>query len=47
MTWHSFFNFSTLENRHLLAAYAVVLGIQFSYAAWVAWQWRKAGKPRP
>jgi hypothetical protein len=39
MTWHSFFNFSTMQNRHLLASYAVVLIIQGGYASWIAWNW--------
>jgi hypothetical protein len=39
MTWHSFFNLSTMQNRHLLASYAVVLIIQGSYASWIAWNW--------
>ena len=37
MTWHSFLNLSTLENRHLLAAYITVWVIQGGYFAWVAW----------
>jgi hypothetical protein len=39
MTWHSLFNLSTMEHRHLLSAYAVVLSIQGSYAGWIAWNW--------
>ena len=39
MTWHSFFNVSTMEHRHLLASYAVVLTIQVGYFGWTAWNW--------
>ena len=46
MTWHTFFNLSTLESRHLLAAYATVLVIQAAYLARVAWQWRQTKTPR-
>jgi hypothetical protein len=46
MTWHSFFNMSTMENRHLLAAYATVLVIQAGYLARVAWQWLHTKNPR-
>jgi hypothetical protein len=46
MTWHSFFDMSTMENRHLLAAYATVLVIQVGYLARVAWQWHHTKNPR-
>jgi hypothetical protein len=46
MTWHSFFNLSTMENRHLLASYAVVLVIQFGYCARIAWQWHNTKSTR-
>jgi hypothetical protein len=39
MTWHSLFDWSTMEHRHLLFAYAVVLIIQGGYAGWIAWNW--------
>jgi hypothetical protein len=39
MTWHSFLNLSTMQNRHLLASYVVVLIIQGGYASWIAWNW--------
>jgi hypothetical protein len=42
MTWHSLFDFSTMANRHLIAAYAVVLGIQAGYLGWVARNWMRA-----
>jgi hypothetical protein len=45
MTWHSFFNISTMENRHLLAAYATVLVIQIGYLARIAWQWHQTKAP--
>jgi hypothetical protein len=28
-----------MQNRHLLASYAVVLIIQGGYASWIAWNW--------
>lgn len=46
MTWHSFFNLNTMEERHLVAVYAVVLIVQVGYAAWMAWSWRHTRKPR-
>ena len=39
MTWHSFFSLQTMESRHLLAAYSVVLVIQFGYFARIVWGW--------
>jgi hypothetical protein len=39
MTWHSLFDLSTLNHRHLLAAYATVLIIQGGYLGRVAWGW--------
>jgi hypothetical protein len=44
MTWHTFFNFSTMEHRHLLAAYAAVVGIQGGYFAWVLRAWLRTRK---
>jgi hypothetical protein len=46
MTWHSFFNFSTLQHRHLLAAYATVLIIQGGYFGWIVRQWLRTKNPR-
>lgn len=46
MTWHSFFNLSTLEHRHLLAAYATVLTIQGGYFLWVLRGWLRTKNPR-
>lgn len=46
MTWHSFFNLSTLENRHLLAAYILVWAIQGGYFAWMLRQWSKTRRAR-
>jgi hypothetical protein len=45
MTWHTFFNLSTMEHRHLLAAYIVVWVCQGGYFGWTAWQWHRIGKP--
>ena len=39
MTWHSLFDTSTMEHRHLLFAYATVLVIQGGYFGWIAWNW--------
>jgi hypothetical protein len=39
MTWNSLFDLRTMEHRHLLFAYAVVLVIQGGYAGWIAWNW--------
>jgi hypothetical protein len=39
MTWHSFFDTSTMAHRHLLAAYATVLVVQSGYFGWIAWNW--------
>jgi hypothetical protein len=41
MTWRTFFDLSTMEHRHLLAAYAAVLIIQGSYFGWIAWNWSR------
>jgi hypothetical protein len=46
MTWHSFFSVSTMQNRHLLSAYATVLIIQAGYLARIAWQWHRTNPPR-
>jgi hypothetical protein len=39
MTWHLLFNLSTMQHRHLLSAYAIVLVIQAGYLGWIAWNW--------
>jgi hypothetical protein len=46
MTWHTIFDFSTMEERHLLASYATVFVIQGGYVAWMIWNWRLSKKPR-
>ena len=46
MTWHAIFDFSTAEERHLVASYAAILLVQAGYFAWTAWQWRQLGKGR-
>jgi hypothetical protein len=46
MTWHSIFDLSTTQERHLVASYAVILLVQGGYFAWTAWQWRQSKKPR-
>jgi threonine/homoserine/homoserine lactone efflux protein len=35
---------SSMEAHHLLASYLIVWLIQGGYAAWIAWQWWRAGK---
>jgi hypothetical protein len=39
-------NMSSMADRHLVIAYAVILIAQFSYAGWVAWQWKRT-RPTP
>ncbi len=46
MTWHTFFSFGSMENRHLLASYLVVFGIQGGYFAYVAWAWFHPKSPK-
>ena len=47
MTWHEIFDFSTLQERHLAASYAVVFLLQGGYFAWTAWKWRTEKRSRP
>jgi hypothetical protein len=46
VTWHTFFDLSTMQSRHLLAAYAFVLIVQIGYFARIVWQWRHTKAPR-
>jgi hypothetical protein len=46
MTWHSFFDMSTMEGRHLLASYAFILVLQVGYLAWTARGWLAFKKRR-
>jgi hypothetical protein len=46
MTWHTFFNFSTMEHRHLVWAYATVWTIQIGYLGWVVRGWLRTKDPR-
>lgn len=46
MTWHSFFDLSTMEERHLLASYAVVLLVQGGFFLSIVMGWRALKKPR-
>ncbi len=39
-------NMSSMADRHLVIAYAVILTAQFGYAAWTAWQWKR-NRPTP
>lgn len=45
MTWSTFFNLSTIEHRHLLAAYATVLIIQGGYFLLVLRAWLRTKGP--
>jgi hypothetical protein len=46
MTWHSFFDLSTMEERHLLASYAVVLLVQGGFLLSIILGWRALKNPR-
>ncbi|MBN9617621.1 MAG: hypothetical protein J0G35_18810 [Acidobacteriales bacterium] len=46
MTWHSLFDLSTMEHRHLLIAYIAVWTVQIGYLGWITFQWRRTKKPR-
>jgi hypothetical protein len=35
---------NTMEGRHLVIAYAAVFALQGGYAAWMVYQWLKAGR---
>ena len=41
MTWHTFFDFSTMGHRHLVFVYAGVWALQSGYLAWTAYNWNK------
>jgi hypothetical protein len=44
MTWHSLFDMSTMEHRHLVCAYAVVWIVQIGYLCHVARGWLRTKK---
>jgi hypothetical protein len=46
MTWHSFFDFSTMAHRHLVFAYAAVLAGHAAYVTRIAWGWAQTKAPR-
>ena len=46
MTWHTFFDFSTMAHRHLVFVYTGVWLIQETYLAWIAWNWRNVKNRR-
>jgi hypothetical protein len=46
MTWHSFFNLSTMGHRHILAVYTGVWTVQAIYLARIAWNWHHTKAPR-
>ncbi|ADW68307.1 hypothetical protein [Granulicella tundricola] len=37
---------NSMEGHHLIAAYALVVLIQGGYVGWIAYTWRKIGKPQ-
>ena len=36
---------ATQAGRHLVFAYGTVFAVQGAYVAWMAWNWRKPGRP--
>jgi hypothetical protein len=46
MTWHTFFNLSTMEHRHLVIAYCAVWTIQIGYLGWITREWLRTKKTR-
>jgi len=45
MTWHSFFDLSTMEHRHLLFVYVGIWVVQLGYLSWIAWNWLHTKNP--
>ncbi|HTD97338.1 MAG TPA: hypothetical protein VK627_10415 [Edaphobacter sp.] len=45
MTWHTFFDFSTMSHRHLVFVYVGVWIVQGSYLAWMLRQWTRTKAP--
>jgi len=43
MTWHTFFDFSTMASRHLVFVYVGVIAVQLAYAGWTARNWFRSG----
>lgn len=46
MTWHSLFDLSTMEHRHLVFSYAAVWAIQGGYLGWIALNWVRTKRTR-
>lgn len=46
MTWSTFFDLHSMENRHLLASYAFVLFLQAAYFARIVWAWKHPKSPK-
>ena len=44
MTWHTFFNFSTMAHRHIVFVYVGVWIVQIAYLTWIAMNWRKTAR---
>ncbi len=42
MTWHTIFDWSTIESRHLLLSYAFVFLLQGGYFAWLVRGWARS-----
>lgn len=43
MTWQTFFEFSTMAQRHLVYVYVGVIVAQLGYVGWIAKNWLKTG----
>jgi hypothetical protein len=46
MTWHSFFDFSTMPHRHLFFAYMTVIVVQGGYFGWIMRNWLRTKSTR-
>lgn len=46
MNWHSFFDMSTMQHRHLVYTYAGVWIVQLSYLGWILYNWNHTKTPR-
>jgi len=47
MTWHTFFDMSTMQHRHLVYTYAGVWIVQLSYLGWILFNWNRSKPTRP
>ena len=46
MTLHQLFDLSTMEHRHLLLSYVIILAFQGGYLAWLLRSSARLRKPR-